>query len=103
MHVSAYKQATGEAVYCDDIPHVSGELYLALVLSTKAHANIVSIDATKALALEGVVAFFSAENLPGHENFVGPVVHDEEVFASKKVYQLCFFDNLKKLLNKLRE
>lgn len=40
MHLSALKQATGEAVYCDDIPHFENELYLALVTSTKAHAYI---------------------------------------------------------------
>lgn len=41
MHLSALKQATGEAVYCDDIPLYENELYLALVTSTKAHANIL--------------------------------------------------------------
>lgn len=40
MHLSAVKQAAGEAVYCDDIPHFENELYLALVTSTKAHAYI---------------------------------------------------------------
>ncbi len=41
MHLSAMKQATGEAVYCDDVPLYENELYLALVTSTKAHANIL--------------------------------------------------------------
>lgn len=41
MHLSALKQATGEAVYCDDVPLYENELYLALVTSTKAHANIL--------------------------------------------------------------
>lgn len=85
VHASAYKQATGEAVYCDDIPQLAGELYLALVLSTKAHANIVRIDASKALELDGVVAFYSAEDVPEQNRWVGPVFHDEEVFVSKKV------------------
>ncbi|KAG7267344.1 hypothetical protein CRUP_021563 [Coryphaenoides rupestris] len=31
MHLSALKQATGEAVYCDDIPLYENELYVALV------------------------------------------------------------------------
>ncbi|KAH0622641.1 hypothetical protein JD844_025123 [Phrynosoma platyrhinos] len=31
MHLSAAKQASGEAVYCDDIPHYENELYLTLV------------------------------------------------------------------------
>ncbi|XP_017481952.1 PREDICTED: xanthine dehydrogenase isoform X3 [Rhagoletis zephyria] len=85
IHASALKQATGEAIYCDDIPRHENELYLALVLSTKAHANIISIDATDALRQPGVHAFFSSKDLTQHENEVGTVFHDEEVFASKKV------------------
>ncbi|KAJ8911677.1 hypothetical protein NQ315_005756 [Exocentrus adspersus] len=52
VHMSAYKQATGEAVYCDDIPHQEGELHCAFVLSTKPHANILNIDQSEALAME---------------------------------------------------
>lgn len=85
VHASAFKQATGEAVYCDDMPRMENELYLALVLSTKAHARIVSIDATEALAMEGVAAFYSAKDLPKWNNSIGPVVQDEEMFASEKV------------------
>ncbi|KAH0534856.1 xanthine dehydrogenase [Cotesia glomerata] len=85
VHASAFKQVTGEAVYCDDIPHTDGELYLALVMATKAHAKIVHVDASKALAIDGVVAFFSAKDIPEHNRWVGPVYHDEEVFVSEKV------------------
>lgn len=41
MHLSAAKQACGEAVYCDDIPRYENELYLTVVTSTKAHAKIM--------------------------------------------------------------
>lgn len=40
MHRSAISHATGEAVYCDDIPRTEGELFLVLVTSTRAHARI---------------------------------------------------------------
>ncbi|XP_066603767.1 xanthine dehydrogenase [Prorops nasuta] len=85
VHASAYKQATGEAIYCDDMPKMSGELYLALVLSTKAHAKILKIDPSKALAEEGVVAFFSAKDVPDERRWVGPILHDEEFFVSETV------------------
>ena len=73
-------------MYCDDMPHFENELYLSLVLSKEAHAEIVSIDASKALAMEGVHAFFSAEDLPEPQfkNSYG-FVHDEQVFAAGKV------------------
>ncbi|XP_037955545.1 xanthine dehydrogenase-like [Teleopsis dalmanni] len=86
VHAAAMKQATGEAMYCDDIPRMENELYLALVLSTKAHAKILSIDATEALAMDGVQAFYSSKDLTEYENEVGPVFHDETVFAANVVY-----------------
>ncbi|CAG8646005.1 30839_t:CDS:10, partial [Racocetra persica] len=82
-HVSAMKQVTGEAKYTDDLPKVHGELYGALVLSQKAHAKILGIDATEALAQPGVKGFFSAKDVPGN-NVWGPVLRDEEVFASEE-------------------
>lgn len=85
IHSSGLKQATGEAVYCDDIPKHENELYLALVLSTKAHAKLISIDESEALRLPGVHAFFSAKDLTPHQNMVGPVFHDEEVFIRNVV------------------
>uniref|UniRef100_A0A671RBE8 Xanthine dehydrogenase/oxidase-like n=1 Tax=Sinocyclocheilus anshuiensis TaxID=1608454 RepID=A0A671RBE8_9TELE len=84
MHLSALKHATGEAIYCDDIPYYENELHLALVTSIKAHALIKSIDTSDALAVPGVVAFISAKDIPG-SNLTGPVVYDETVFADDKV------------------
>lgn len=39
-HLAAEMQASGQAVYCDDIPRHENELSLKLVTSTKAHAKI---------------------------------------------------------------
>lgn len=85
MHSSGFKQATGEAIYCDDIPRINGELYLSLVLSTKAHAKIKNIDNSDALKLEGVIAYFDAKDIPDNCRYVGHIFKDEEVFASEKV------------------
>lgn len=41
MHRSAISHATGEAIYCDDMPKVDGELFLALVTSSRAYAKIM--------------------------------------------------------------
>ncbi|KAG5876925.1 hypothetical protein JTB14_007388 [Gonioctena quinquepunctata] len=84
VHLSAYKQATGEAVYCDDIPHQEGELYCAFVLSTKAHARIINIDESEALGMKGVRGFVSSKDI--EEGYIwGSIVRDEEVFYSKTV------------------
>ncbi|KAK0141797.1 Xanthine dehydrogenase/oxidase [Merluccius polli] len=84
MHLSALKQATGEAVYCDDIPLYENELYVALVTSSKAHARILSIDKSEAERMPGVVACVFAEDIPG-SNATGPAVLDETVLAHDKV------------------
>ncbi|KAM8905353.1 xanthine dehydrogenase/oxidase isoform 2-T2 [Spinachia spinachia] len=84
MHLSALKHATGEAVYCDDMPLYENELYLALVTSSKAHANILSIDTSLAEALPGVVACVFAADVPG-SNATGPVYSDETVLADQQV------------------
>jgi len=84
-HVSGMKQASGEAVYVDDMPKFENELYLALVLSTRAHAKILKINPTEALQQEGVVDFVSAKDLTKEQNKVGCIIHDETVFADEKV------------------
>lgn len=86
VHMSAYKQTTGEAIYSDDMPKWTNELYLTLVTSTKAHAKILSIDPTEALKQPGVHRFFCAKDLTDHENEVGPIFHDEHVFVKDKVF-----------------
>ncbi|GAB0094386.1 Xanthine dehydrogenase [Sergentomyia squamirostris] len=82
VHASAFKQATGEAIYCDDIPRFENELFLAFVLSQKSHARIINVDAEEALKEPGVVAFFSAKDLTGERNIYP---NNEEVFVTSTV------------------
>ncbi|XP_008580345.1 PREDICTED: aldehyde oxidase [Galeopterus variegatus] len=65
MHLSGLKHATGEAVFCDDIPMVDKELFMALLTSSRAHAKIISIDWSEALELPKVVDVITAEDIPG--------------------------------------
>ena len=51
MHLSAEKQASGEARYTDDMPRLEGEMYAALILSDRAHAKFV-LDASDVEKLE---------------------------------------------------
>uniref|UniRef100_A0A9J7X092 Aldehyde oxidase 5 n=1 Tax=Cyprinus carpio carpio TaxID=630221 RepID=A0A9J7X092_CYPCA len=84
VHQAALQQATGEAVYYDDIPSVKGELFVSMVTSTRAHAKIISIDASMALAMSGVVTFISAKDVPGQNRrlwFNNP----EELFAEEEI------------------
>uniref|UniRef100_A0A6Q2Z659 xanthine dehydrogenase n=1 Tax=Esox lucius TaxID=8010 RepID=A0A6Q2Z659_ESOLU len=84
MHLSAMKQATGEAIYCDDIPLYENELHLCLITSTKAHARILSIDTSEADVMPGVVTCVLAKDIPG-SNVTGPAFYDETVLADHTV------------------
>uniref|UniRef100_A0A8C3WD62 FAD-binding PCMH-type domain-containing protein n=1 Tax=Catagonus wagneri TaxID=51154 RepID=A0A8C3WD62_9CETA len=75
MHQSAIKHATGEAVFVDDMPPIAQELFLAVVTSTRAHAKIISIDTSEALALPGVADVITAEDVPGDNNHHGEVFY----------------------------
>ncbi|KAL1770882.1 aldehyde oxidase 2 [Sigmodon hispidus] len=82
MHLSGFKHATGEAIFCDDIPRVDKELFMALVTSTRAHARIISIDSSEAFALPGVIDVVTAEDIPGTNGD-----EDDKLLAVDKV--LC--------------
>uniref|UniRef100_A0A2K6B3C5 aldehyde oxidase n=1 Tax=Macaca nemestrina TaxID=9545 RepID=A0A2K6B3C5_MACNE len=77
MHLSGVKHATGEAIYCDDMPPVDQELFLTFVTSSRAHAKIVallcisprSIDLSEALSMPGVVDVITAEHLSDINSF----------------------------------
>ncbi|XP_059183974.1 aldehyde oxidase 6 isoform X2 [Centropristis striata] len=84
MHRSAISQATGEAVYCDDMPHTDGELFLALVTSSRAHAKIKGMDVSEALRLPGVVDVITTEDIPGMKT--RPMFgYEEELLAQNEV------------------
>uniref|UniRef100_A0A663MHN5 Aldehyde oxidase 1 n=1 Tax=Athene cunicularia TaxID=194338 RepID=A0A663MHN5_ATHCN len=84
MHQSGIKHATGEAVYVDDLPSVDGELFLAVVTSSRAHAKIVSIDTSEALKGPGVFDIITAHDVPATNEFY--YSDDPEIiFARNKV------------------
>jgi carbon-monoxide dehydrogenase large subunit len=53
---------TGQATFTDDI-HLAGMLHAAFVRSDYAHARIIRIDVSAALAMPGVVAIYTAAEL----------------------------------------
>ncbi|OKL60030.1 Xanthine dehydrogenase [Talaromyces atroroseus] len=86
-HLSALKQCTGEAQYTDDIPVQKNELYGCLVLSTKARAKILSVDAEAALDIPGVYDYVDHRDLPSPAaNWWGAPKSDEQFFAVDEVF-----------------
>jgi len=83
-HDSAHLHVSGRAAYTDDLPEPRDLLHVAVGMSSKAHARLRSIDLSDVLAAEGVVDVCLAENIPGDNN-CGPIVHDEQIFATDTV------------------
>ncbi len=81
--IDGIDKATGRATYTDDI-QLPGMLHAKILRSPKAHALILSIDATKALALEGVHAVVTGADMPIPYGVL-PWTPDENALALGKV------------------
>ncbi|MFL5660364.1 MAG: xanthine dehydrogenase family protein molybdopterin-binding subunit, partial [Ktedonobacteraceae bacterium] len=81
--VDAYDKVTGRAVYADDIM-LPRMLYGRILRSPHAHARILSIDTSQALALPGVLAVLTGEDLPQKFGIL-PSSQDEYALAIDKV------------------
>ncbi|XP_037902815.1 xanthine dehydrogenase-like isoform X2 [Hermetia illucens] len=80
--IEAIAQCSGEAFYMNDLPPLPGEVWAAFVHATQANSRIAKIDASPALNIPGVVAFYSAKDIPGTNSFIekGMFGFDEEEY-----------------------
>ena len=86
IHESAHLHVTGGATFTDDMPELAGTLYAAIIKSPVAHGELIGdgIDREAILKEHGVVAVFTAKDIPG-ENNCGPIIHDDPFLAAGKV------------------
>uniref|UniRef100_A0AC34FBH9 FAD-binding PCMH-type domain-containing protein n=1 Tax=Panagrolaimus sp. ES5 TaxID=591445 RepID=A0AC34FBH9_9BILA len=90
-HQYADRHTTGDAKYVGDL-RFTDLLHMALVLSTEAHAEIINVDPSEALKLEGVISYVDVKdipekgtNLPGLHPMSCPSDDSTPVFADKEV------------------
>lgn len=74
----AVDKVTGRAAYAGDID-LPGQAWLAIVYAPSPHAHITRIDTTAALAAPGVVAVFTAADVPVNE--YGLILPDQPVLC----------------------
>ena len=79
----AIPKVTGEFAYSSDL-HAAGMLWGKTVRSPHAHARIVSVDVSEALAMAGVHAVLTHEDVPGRKTY-GLELPDQPVLASDRV------------------
>jgi len=86
-HDAAQLHVKGQARYIDDIPTPANTLHLAFGTSEVAAGKITSLNLDKVRAANGVMAVFTAADLP-FANDVSPSAHDEPLLATGEVHYL---------------
>ncbi|HEX2045242.1 MAG TPA: hypothetical protein VHF23_06415, partial [Gaiellaceae bacterium] len=81
--VDAIPKAVGEFAYSSDL-YAAGMLWGQTVRSPHAHARIRSIDISQAVAMPGVHAVLTHEDVPGEKRY-GLEFPDQPVLASDRV------------------
>src|SRR5213593_5200050 len=79
----AIPKVTGEFAYSSDL-HEAGMLWGQTVRSPHAHARILEIDVSSALAMPGVHAVLTHEDVPGQKTY-GLEFQDQPVLAIDRV------------------
>ncbi|XP_074027296.1 uncharacterized protein isoform X2 [Leptinotarsa decemlineata] len=92
IKIEARAQTSGQAQYIDDMPDHPNQLFAAFVTAEAlAGSKIVSIDASKALRMDGVVAFYDKTAIPGNNTYTPKLMGEmlcpvqEELFCSGTV------------------
>ncbi|WBY07826.1 xanthine dehydrogenase molybdopterin binding subunit [Sphingomonas sp. 7/4-4] len=83
-HDSADLHVAGTAAYVDDLPEPPGLLHCAFGHADDGHSRIVSLDLEAVRATPGVVAVYTAADIPG-ANDVSPVAGDDRLLAEEVV------------------
>lgn len=83
-HDSSHKHVAGNATFIDDMREPEGLLHLAVGGAPCATGLLLGVDLSAVRAAPGVVAVFTAADIPG-VNDVGPVLHDDPVFVTDRI------------------
>ncbi|MGB7340899.1 MAG: molybdopterin cofactor-binding domain-containing protein [Phototrophicaceae bacterium] len=76
--IDAHSKVTGTAAYPGDMD-IDDQLWLKIKFSERAHARVLHVDASAALALDGVVAVYTSLDIPVNE--YGLVIKDQPVIC----------------------
>jgi CO/xanthine dehydrogenase Mo-binding subunit len=74
--IDAVGKVTGQTLYPGDIA-MPGMLHMKILFAGRPHARILRLDTTKAEAVPGVAAIFTAKDVPNNE--YGLIMPDQPV------------------------
>ncbi|WP_313131132.1 selenium-dependent xanthine dehydrogenase [Anaerocolumna sp.] len=99
--VDAVPKTLGTAMYADDY-YFEGMLYGKNVFSKHAHAKVLSINIDNALNLPGVVAVYTAKDIPG-KRYVGHLAKDWPGMIAVGEETKCIGDTLAMVVAETKE
>jgi CO/xanthine dehydrogenase Mo-binding subunit len=84
-------KVTGRAKYAEDF-RADGMLFCRLYLSPMPHARVKSIDATEALAMDGVIAVLTADEVPEIPAPGNPILSNEPCYVGEPILAVAAVD-----------
>jgi CO/xanthine dehydrogenase Mo-binding subunit len=84
-------KVTGKAKYAEDF-RAEGMLHCRLLTSPMPHARVRNIDASKALAMKGVVAVLTADEVPSFPPPQNPILTNEPRFVGDPILAVAAVD-----------
>ena len=84
-------KVTGRARYAEDF-RADGMLFCRLITSPMPHARVRAIDASEALAMDGVVAILTADEVPEIEAPGNPILTNTPHFVGEPIAALAAVD-----------
>jgi len=81
---TSWAQASGEVKFAGDVDMGRGGLHAFMVTSAVAHGIISSVNTEAALAMEGVVAYLDASDIPG-QNVTSAMARSETLFTTERI------------------
>ena len=84
-------KVTGAAKYAEDF-RVDGMLFAKILMSPMPHAKVRRIDASKALAMDGVVAVLTADDVPKVPAPLEPILTNEPLYAGEPILAVAAVD-----------
>ena len=84
-------KVTGKAKYAEDF-RAEGMVFCKLLLSPMPHAKVSNIDASDALAMDGVVGVLTADEVPAVEGAAEPILTNNPHFVGDPILAIAAVD-----------
>ena len=86
-----HAKVTGSSTYAEDF-RAEGMAYVKMLLSPMPHARVTNIDASEALALEGVYGIMTADDVPSFPNPGEQILNNEPNFVGEPILAIAAVD-----------